>query len=185
MKQIYQRVDVPCQHCGKQFQTSSNRLAEGRGKFCSKTCSTSAQHTKHGHAVRSNMSRTYATWISMKQRCENPTHPAYPKYGGRGLAVSKDWQSFDAFLADMGERPKGTTIDRIDGTRGYCKDNCRWATRSEQQANIASNIRLVYQGRNYILADLARHLGLNWMTLKYRVAAGWPESKWAKPTTRT
>jgi hypothetical protein len=88
-------------------------------------------------------------------------------------------------LADMGERPKGTTIDRIDGTRGYCKDNCRWATRSEQQANIASNIRLVYQGRNYILADLARHLGLNWMTLKYRVAAGWPESKWAKPTTRT
>jgi len=185
MKQVYARVSAVCPQCKAVFETSANRVATGRGKFCSKPCSTSAQHSKHGHAARGAASKTYASWMSMRQRCENPQHPAYPQYGGKGITVSKDWQAFNTFLADMGERPDGTSLERIDGTLGYSKSNCRWATRSEQQANIASNVHLVYQGQTYILAELARHLGVNWMTLKYRITAGWPQEKWGKPTTKT
>lgn len=184
MKQVYARISAMCQKCNTIFETSANRVAAGRGKFCSKSCSASFQHSKHGHAARGTQSKTYASWVSMRQRCENPQHHAYPQYGGKGITVSQDWQSFDTFLADMGERPTGTSIDRIDGTLGYFKANCRWATRFEQQANTSNNIRLVYQGQPYILAELARHLGINWVTLKYRVDAGWPEEKWKKPTTK-
>lgn len=185
MKQIYKRVSAICPQCKVFFETSENRIAAGRGRFCSKSCSTSAQHKKHGHAARNAFSKTYGSWISMRQRCENPQHHAYPQYGGKGITVSQDWQSFSTFLSDMGERPTGTSLDRIDGTLSYFKANCRWATRSEQQANMVSNIHLMYQGQSYILAELARHLGIGWMTLKYRINAGWPEHKWAKPTIKT
>lgn len=185
MKQIYERILVTCTKCENVFETSTNRIATGRGKFCSKSCSTSSQHKKHGHAKRGNSSKTYSSWMSMRQRCGNPQHHAYPQYGGKGITVSLDWCSFDTFLADMGERPKGTSIDRIDSTLGYFKNNCRWATRSEQQANISSNIHLVYQGKTYILAELARHLKVSWTTLKYRINAGWLEEKWGKPTIKT
>lgn len=78
---------------------------------------------------------TYFTWVSMHQRCSNPKHDAFDRYGGRGILVCPRWQSFEAFLADMGERPAGTSIDRIDNDRGYEKANCRWATRAVQRNN--------------------------------------------------
>lgn len=71
----------------------------------------------------------------MKNRCLNPNATDYPRYGGRGIRVCDRWLSFENFLADMGERPNGTTIDRIDGSKGYEPTNCRWATASEQQRN--------------------------------------------------
>lgn len=71
----------------------------------------------------------------MIQRCANPKNIAYPYYGGRGITVCARWQSFPNFLEDMGERPPGTTIDRRDNEKGYSKDNCRWATRQEQDGN--------------------------------------------------
>lgn len=79
---------------------------------------------------------TYRSWQSMKTRCYNEASFKYPDYGGRGVTVCKRWlKSFEAFLADMGERPEGTTLDRRDGKKGYSKANCRWATREEQLAN--------------------------------------------------
>lgn len=87
----------------------------------------------HGHARR--RSATYMTWDSMVQRTTNPRNPNWPYYGGRGITLCVRWRSFELFLADMGERPAGLTLDRIDNDRGYEPENCRWATKSEQQLN--------------------------------------------------
>ena len=78
----------------------------------------------------------YQTWQNMKQRCENPNNSDYSYYGERGISVCEEWKnSFDTFVLDMGDRPKGFTLDRIDNLKGYCKANCRWASHSEQMSN--------------------------------------------------
>lgn len=80
--------------------------------------------------------RMYGAWHQMINRCENPNNSSYPRYGARGVTVCARWHDFRNFLADMGERPKGKTLDRIDGNKGYEPDNCRWATPAEQRLNI-------------------------------------------------
>jgi hypothetical protein len=80
-------------------------------------------------------SRAYQAWANMKQRCNNPNHPSYADYGGRGITVCERWADFSAFHVDMGDPPPGLSLDRIDNDRGYGPDNCRWATQIEQQHN--------------------------------------------------
>jgi AP2 domain len=77
----------------------------------------------------------YKLWTTMIQRCENPNATAYIYYGGRGISVCDKWHSFKNFYEDMGEKPQGKSLDRINGLLGYCKENCRWATHAEQLSN--------------------------------------------------
>lgn len=94
---------------------------------------------RHGHGDPRARSITYNSWRAMCDRCNQPTHKWYHRYGQRGITVCPEWQGrggFQRFLADMGERPnKDYTLDRIRNAEGYCKDNCKWSTKSEQNRN--------------------------------------------------
>ncbi len=96
----------------------------------------SERFTVHGHSSRSQLTPTYRSWHAMRQRCRDPQVRNYRYYGGRGIAVCERWSnSFQNFLADMGERPMGSSIDRINNDGNYEPSNCRWATASEQNRN--------------------------------------------------
>ena len=78
---------------------------------------------------------TVNAWRGMKERCDNPNHVGYAYYGAKGISYDPRWKRYSAFLADMGECPEGLSLDRIDNTGSYCKENCRWATWSQQMLN--------------------------------------------------
>ena len=108
-----------------------------------------SERKTHGHASGSKTSPTYRSYRSMRQRCEDATHEAYADYGGRGIAVCERWQTFENFLADMGERPAGLTLDRRNNDLGYEPGNCHWATRSQQNRNrrSANEVAIARAGR--------------------------------------
>lgn len=100
-------------------------------------------NTKHGHNGRykdgkPTYSPTHTTWQGMKQRCDYPKNIGYKNYGGRGIFYDPSWKDFEVFLLDMGERPIGTSLDRIDRNGPYTKDNCRWASALVQAQNSSA-----------------------------------------------
>lgn len=90
---------------------------------------------RHGHSPAGKSSPTYLSWANMLQRCNNPRHPRYADYGGRGITVCDRWVKFDNFLRDMGVRPNGMTLDRERNEGNYEPSNCRWATMLMQRRN--------------------------------------------------
>lgn len=119
--------------CGtKNFHTRVDAVQSGSTLSCGCWCKENNGMRKHGMYEK----RVYKIWSHMIGRTSNPNHRAYPEYGGVGITVDVDWKDFSSFYSDMGEPPTTKhSLDRIDGTRGYCKENCRWAVASIQAKN--------------------------------------------------
>lgn len=158
--------DVACE-CGEKRTILGASIKSGNTKSCG--CLTEP-HGKYG-------SPTHRSWASMKARCLNPNNDFFENYGGRGITVCERWMKFSNFMADMGERPDGTSIERIDNNKGYQSDNCKWATREEQQNNTTRNRYLEFNGNRLTLAQWARKTGIDTSTLQVRLKLNWPIEK--------
>jgi hypothetical protein len=128
---------------------------------------------RHGHSRKAGQSATYHSWRSMMMRCYNKNCDGYKYWGGRGITVCESWHNFANFLADMGEKPKGSSLDRIHNQRGYEPTNCRWATPSEQSLNRRSAHLLTYLGETLSVSVWARRLGCDPHVIAKRIKRGW------------
>lgn len=130
----------------------------------------------HGHSILDKTSRTYNTWRHIKIRCMQKNHKDYERYGAKGIIVCDRWKnSFENFLEDMGERPRDMTLDRIDNSKGYNKENCRWATLKEQGRNKTNNNFISYKGETKCISEWASLLSISYGTLYSRLF----KSKWS------
>jgi hypothetical protein len=127
--------------CGKVFVAKRTEIRSGHTKSCGclvkSNCSQVGKlNTKHGQARDGCMTKEYKTWTSMNERCYRKNWRDYKHWGGRGITVCGPWrESFENFLKDMGSKPTGMSLDRIDNDGNYTPLNCRWATSSEQNSN--------------------------------------------------
>ena len=138
--------------------------------------------TKHGQTG----SNTYLSWRAMKKRCGNQNNPSYKYYGGRGIKVCDRWlNSFKNFYEDMGKKPSGKSLDRINNDGNYEPRNCRWATYKEQGRNRKDNPCYKYKGGKKLLLEIAEETGINYFTLWSRLKRNWtPEKAFSTPVHR-
>lgn len=114
----------------------------------------------------------------MRQRCDNPKSTKFENYGGRGIFYDPKWSSFSSFLADMGERPEGCSLDRVDTNGPYTKENCKWSTVSEQNRNTRTNKKITYKGVTLTNQEWSSKLGMPASTLYNRIyTRNWPVEK--------
>ncbi len=164
--------------CGKEKIYRADSVKKGKIKSCGclmieKSTERAISRTKHGHA-RLFRTSTYLTWRSMINRCQDTSKDHCRDYAAKGIAVCERWKSFENFLADMGERPKDHTLDRIDSSKGYEPSNCRWATKKEQSRNRSCTRWIEYDGRRQTLTDWAREIGMSVTGLMGRLDGGMP-----------
>lgn len=157
--------------CGKTTKATTSHLNSGSTTSCGCLAIevTKETNTKHGYTKHPE----YKVWNTMKDRCYKETHKNYPRYGGRGIKMSDEWKnSFEAFIRDMGFRPDDTyTIERQNNDGDYCKENCHWATRTEQANNRRSNVFYEYNGKRQTLPDWCKELGLKLPSIEQRIRA--------------
>lgn len=156
--------------CGVEKSVSSGHLKRGTVRSCGCLSREAPHHMTHGHFRGKKQSGEYIAWAQAKARCNNPKNPAFNNYGGRGISICKEWaESFEQFLADMGPRPHGMSIDRIDNNGNYEPSNCRWATRIIQANNRRGNILFEWNGAQMSLAEIARYERVNYKALFHKV----------------
>jgi hypothetical protein len=161
--------------CGNEATPQPYPLKDGRTQSCG--CLGQERRTKHGQAYGKNGSKTYTAWSQMKSRCDNPKNKFYADYGGRGIVYCEEWKDFKAFFSDMGEAPEGLSLERIENSKGYSKENCKWATRKEQQNNRRNTKMIEYNGKMWPKQIIAAEFGIDPHTLMNRLKRGWPVEK--------
>lgn len=169
--------------CGNSSIVLGCNLAGGN----TTSCGCYGQEQRFTRAKTHGRSHTtiHNIWCKMVARCTKPSNKGFHYYGGRGISVCKGWRQFSNFYADMGERPAGLSLDRIDNNGGYwcgkcdeCQQNrwpsnCRWATRSQQMVNRRCTRFLTYQGRTLNISQWAQEVGIKRLTITRRLDSGW------------
>lgn len=167
--------------CGVQKTVPSGTLMAGRTISCG--CLRREHRIKRNTTHGMTNTPEHRIWSQMKSRCSDSSHKSYKDYGGRGIAICDRWkESFELFFEDMGSRPsKSHSIERVDNEQGYSKENCKWATSSEQNRNKRNNVFVTIAGDTKSLAEWVEHSGISRHTLYGRIKAGWREEDLLKP----
>jgi hypothetical protein len=165
--------------CGKETSALTGNLRNGH----TTSCSCAQRSYIHGHCPRGKRSRVYNAWMNMRDRCLNQNRPSYVYYGGRGITICDRWlDSFENFLADMGEPPDGYELERVNNELGYSPENCVWANRKTQCRNTRSNRLVTYKGETRCIAEWSEILNMKYGTLRGRLDNNWTiERAFEKP----
>ena len=165
--------------CGNITNVISQVLRSGYVRSCG-CLANETKRRKDNKYIKHGKTRTPAfySWASMKERCLQKNYKEFHNYGGRGITICERWlESFNNFFEDMGERPPGTTLDRIDNNGNYEPSNCRWATNSQQHRNTRSNVWIEYNGERKLLIDWSNEKKLSQSVIQKRIKAGWSVEK--------
>lgn len=161
--------------CGKKIEVRGHSLRIGQTKSCGcfRSHLSSIRNRTHG----SRHSPEYNCWAGMWQRCSNERSQFYDDYGGRGIKVCRRWNRFENFLADMGKRPYGMTLDRENNNGNYTPKNCRWSSKTTQARNRRGNIILSLNGVTMTAAEWSIKTGISIYVICWRVRRGWSAEK--------
>lgn len=154
--------------CGKTLSVKSTSLNKGRSNGCGCCKYNNRTHYK-------SKSKEYRIWSSMRERCNNPKNKYYYNYGGRGITVCERWGKFENFFEDMGIKQGKLSLDRIDNNKGYSKENCRWATKFEQDNNKRNTIFINTVFGRISIREASVLSSIKHSTISFRIKLGWPE----------
>ena len=178
--------------CGKTHVAVGENLRDGTTKSCGcyrreiTSPFRNGRHIgfKHGFAGRSTQHPLYNIWAGIMDRCHNQSARDYYLYGGRGISVCERWKHIENFIADMGDRHYGRSIDRINNDGNYEPRNCRWATIKQQSNNRRTNHILKFKGKSQTMQAWSEEIGVNKNTLYGRTRKGWSMKKILSPFVR-
>lgn len=184
----YDETGYVCQcDCGNTTILPGSRFRGGKAKSCGCLARDTARANgyakagkplTHGATMGLVQTPTYKSWLTMRRRCFDVSFKDYPHYGGSGIQMQPDWEDFRIFHRDMGDRPPGMTLDRIDNTKGYSAINCRWATHTTQMNNTSRSRVLEYKGEFHTVSEWARILNVPRARLSARLnGLGWSIEK--------
>lgn len=161
--------------CGTEKVVRGSDMKKGRINSCGCLIRTDPAAKKHGETG----SKLFYIYYGMKDRCNNPRNKKYEYYGGKGIAVSPEWDTFEKFRdwANKNGYQPGLTIDRIDGDKGYSPENCRWITLAEQQSHKSNSILITCDGKTKTASQWAKELGVTPAFLRSRRKAGWTDEE--------
>jgi hypothetical protein len=177
--------------CGEVVEKEGSSLVSGNAKSCGCLNKERTRETRYKHGMTKD--NFYHNWGAMRYRCKNDNNSGYKDYGGRGIKVCQRWNTFLNFKEDMYEKylehvkkygKKNTSIDRINNSKGYFKENCKWATRKEQNGNTRRSVFIEFNGLKMTMSEWARKIGVDRATLLYRIfKKNWPLDKALKKGT--
>ena len=153
--------------CGKPFIARTTHVKAGTTTQCRECFVPSG--TRHGECG----TPTWYSWQAMVTRCTNPNASDYQRYGGRGVTICREWHQYESFRQDMGARPEGHTLDRIDNNGNYTPSNCKWSTSSQQARNTRRTAMIEHKGVSNCIAEWAEDLAMPVATLAARLSKGW------------
>lgn len=177
----YRRKGVVRCECGTVKKIRAEQLTGGLSQSCGCLSADIARvgNSTHGHSRGYAVTPIFRTYRNMLNRCYTPSSSRYANYGGRGIAVCERWRSgdgersgFECFVADMGEKPPGASIDRINVDGNYCPENCRWLSMAAQAGNRTTNRIVTYRGEQMTLTAALRKAKMYPTTFRTRIASG-------------